>query len=501
MADDQAMELESEAGGTMSTGNVKKNIPIKLKSQPKATRGRPKKGARAKKEATPPEVPEQDENSSVVDSEFIEAPIFKQPGEPLHQSQPLRWSHKVNLIGEKVVDPLIHCCDKCKLPILIYGRMIPCKHVFCLDCARKTEKVCPRYKCEENVQRIEQSALGTVFVCSYGGPKHGDGGCRRTYLSQRDLQAHIYHRHMRTDSSKSSNQASSTSKTVVEQYTTSKGGSKSQHSTPIIEQYTTAAGRHASSDSHLNIPHSSRPSDALYQQPLLNQMPPPSQALPTQAMLQGPPPRLPLSQGQPPSQSIIPGQQAESYQLSSMSAMAPGRKTNLITVPLQDDSDYRRRDMAAGYNSLPPSTFATSMPPPGGIAPQQGFPAMHQGPSPTSIGVFPPSGPPPFTSPPIRSQLPVSSGGSVPISHPPPVSVPTPNLATPPPPLLTGPRMPIQGGQPPRFGSPQGHFNDSYSQSTPGGQNPRGPWAGPQPQRSSSGQSQRSQSDNYQYYQ
>lgn len=231
---------------------------------------------------------------------------------------------------------------------------------------------------------------------------------------------------MRTDSSKSSNQASSTSKTVVEQYTTSKGGSKSQHSTPIIEQYTTAAGRHASSDSHLNIPHSSRPSDALYQQPLLNQMPPPSQALPTQAMLQGPPPRLPLSQGQPPSQSIIPGQQAESYQLSSMSAMAPGRKTNLITVPLQDDSDYRRRDMAAGYNSLPPSTFATSMPPPGGIAPQQGFPAMHQGPSPTSIGVFPPSGPPPFTSPPIRSQLPVSSGGSVPISHPPPVSVPTP---------------------------------------------------------------------------
>lgn len=33
-------------------------------------------------------------------------------------------SLKVNLIGEKVVDPLIHCCDKCKLPILIYGRMV-----------------------------------------------------------------------------------------------------------------------------------------------------------------------------------------------------------------------------------------------------------------------------------------------------------------------------------------------------------------------------------------
>lgn len=31
---------------------------------------------------------------------------------------------QVNLIGEKVVDPLIHCCEKCSLPILIYGRMV-----------------------------------------------------------------------------------------------------------------------------------------------------------------------------------------------------------------------------------------------------------------------------------------------------------------------------------------------------------------------------------------
>lgn len=360
------------------------------------------------------------------------------------------------------------------------------------------------FRCEENVQRIEQSALGTVFVCSYGGPKHGDGGCRRTYLSHRDLQAHIYHRHMRTDSAKSSsssNPGSGGSKSVVEQYTTSKGSSKSQHSTPVIEQYTTAAGRHATGDSHLNLPHSSRPSDAMFQQSMMSQMPPPSQALPTQTMLQGPPPRLPLSQGQAPTQTIIPGQQADSYQLSSMSGMAPGRKTNLITVPLQEEPDYRRRDLAGGYSSLTPSTFSTPMPMPGNIAPQQGFPSMHQGPSLTSIGVFPPSGPPPFNSPPLRSQLAVSSGVSVPISHPPPISVPGPNLSTPPPPLLSGPRMPIQGSQPPRFGSPQGHFNDSYGQSGSGGQNPHGPWNAPPPQRSSGGQSQRAQSDSYQYYQ
>ena len=45
------------------------------------------------------------------------------------------------------------------------------------------------------VQKVEKSALGTVFVCSFGAPKHSTKGCRRTYLSQRDLQSHIAHRH------------------------------------------------------------------------------------------------------------------------------------------------------------------------------------------------------------------------------------------------------------------------------------------------------------------
>ncbi|XP_035208393.1 E3 ubiquitin-protein ligase Hakai-like [Stegodyphus dumicola] len=115
--------------------------------------------------------------------------------EPLHQNKKLRWDHKVNLIGEKVIDPLIHCCSKCLLPILNYGRMIPCKHVFCYDCAKKAEKLCP--KCEEKVQRIEQSALGTVFMCTFGGSRHAPGSCGRTYLSQRDLQAHVNHRHLK----------------------------------------------------------------------------------------------------------------------------------------------------------------------------------------------------------------------------------------------------------------------------------------------------------------
>lgn len=149
-----------------------------------------------------------------ADISQLEAPTFttinRGPPEPMLR---LDWSHKVSLIGEKVLNPMIHCCDKCLKPILIYGRMvriiftdiwicnsnyklfqIPCKHVFCLACGKKEQKQCPR--CLEKVTRVEQTGLGTVFMCTHGGTRYGQNGCRRTYLSQRDLQAHINHRHV-----------------------------------------------------------------------------------------------------------------------------------------------------------------------------------------------------------------------------------------------------------------------------------------------------------------
>uniref|UniRef100_A0A2M3Z702 E3 ubiquitin-protein ligase Hakai n=1 Tax=Anopheles braziliensis TaxID=58242 RepID=A0A2M3Z702_9DIPT len=131
-----------------------------------------------------------------ADISQLEAPTFttisRGPPEPMVR---LNWNHKVNLIGEKVLNPMIYCCDQCDKPILVYGRMIPCKHVFCLRCARsETLKMCPR--CKEKVVRVEQTALGTVFMCTHGGTRYGNMGCRRTYLSQRDLQAHINHRHI-----------------------------------------------------------------------------------------------------------------------------------------------------------------------------------------------------------------------------------------------------------------------------------------------------------------
>lgn len=125
-----------------------------------------------------------------ADISQLEAPTFttisRGPPEPMTR---LKWGHKVNLIGEKVLNPMIHCCDQCEnvKPILIYGRMIPCKHVFCLKCGREEPlKACPR--CKEKVVRVEQSGLGTVFMCTHGGSRYGTTGCRRTYLSQRDLQ-------------------------------------------------------------------------------------------------------------------------------------------------------------------------------------------------------------------------------------------------------------------------------------------------------------------------
>lgn len=126
----------------------------------------------------------------------LESPSFTMMQRNVPQQVMLRlnWDHKVNLISEKVLSPMIYVCDQCDKPILVYGRMIPCKHVFCLTCARTEATECPR--CKDKVLRVEQTGLGTVFMCTHGGTRYGRAGCRRTYLSQRDLQAHINHRHM-----------------------------------------------------------------------------------------------------------------------------------------------------------------------------------------------------------------------------------------------------------------------------------------------------------------
>ena len=60
-----------------------------------------------------------------ADISQLQAPTFttinRGPPEPMLH---LSWNLPVNLIGEKVLNPMIHCCDKCLKPILIYGRLV-----------------------------------------------------------------------------------------------------------------------------------------------------------------------------------------------------------------------------------------------------------------------------------------------------------------------------------------------------------------------------------------
>ncbi|XP_047122663.1 E3 ubiquitin-protein ligase Hakai isoform X1 [Hydra vulgaris] len=117
----------------------------------------------------------------------------RENSEDERENEELDWSHKIMFVGEKIQNPVIHVCESCTLPILIYGRLSPCKHVFCLSCAENSNGECVR--CEERIDRIEPATIGQIFVCSFGGNRNITSGCRRSYLSQRDLIAHIRHRH------------------------------------------------------------------------------------------------------------------------------------------------------------------------------------------------------------------------------------------------------------------------------------------------------------------
>ncbi|XP_064606526.1 uncharacterized protein LOC135471287 [Liolophura sinensis] len=468
------------------------------------------------------------------DEDYItDAPLFKtmEPLEPIHHDQRLRWDHRVNLIGEKVVDPVIHCCEKCTLPILIYGRMIPCKHVFCLDCAKKTEKSCAR--CEEPVQRVEQSALGTVFVCIYGGTKLGVSGCRRTYLSQRDLQAHVDHRHL---------------KRGLQDHNKSHAHAHSHASVPAppLQEYVTATPltpHPVPMDIHRQMHPPAMPDPAMYQRPPPDPLrlpppvlptshpPPPVQPhqLPPQGMPQThvPPPALPVHRlpGMPPplhtqpplQQHTVPPSSRDSYATASIPVMASNRG-NLISVPIQDE----RTEFRADYQTQPPPNYPhlTSVPPPVSFNPSQPPthhpPPVHYPPTtmtpthqppPVSFAAPPPitHGPPPHYSAPQMSK----PGLPPPVSHPPPLHTVPPPLQHLQPPHPSGPpgvpmssapithhqrpgvpppRMgppvsqPHHGGPPPRYASPHQHYDDTpatppYGQT--GGQSPRLPWSGP----------------------
>ncbi|KAF8572070.1 E3 ubiquitin-protein ligase Hakai [Paragonimus westermani] len=107
--------------------------------------------------------------------------------DPRDRSKRVSWRNSIWLVGEKAKDVVFHFCDTCDLPIVIYGRLLPCKHVHCYTCAMNLPNKCSR--CQKSVQTVERCLVGGIFMC------FENDSCRRTYLSQRDLQAHIDHRH------------------------------------------------------------------------------------------------------------------------------------------------------------------------------------------------------------------------------------------------------------------------------------------------------------------
>ncbi|XP_052212330.1 E3 ubiquitin-protein ligase Hakai-like isoform X2 [Dreissena polymorpha] len=426
---------------------ARKNIKLKLKSEKSSGRGRPRKNKTGKIE---------DQIHSSDDDEILETPIFKtmESGEPIHQNKKLKWDHKVNLLGEKVVDPLIHCCEMCSLPILIYGRMIQCKHVFCFTCAKKTEKTCAR--CGDPVQRIEQSALGTVFLCTYGGSKHGNNGCRRTYLSQRDLNAHISHRHLKSEI-KDQNISSIAAKAGAAPVAVKTAAPSLESQAALLEQFN-AAMRQVSATAAMLPPRTaqeqiyhSQPSAVLMGMPVVSTVHQTVAGLPAPAYMvnstlqtpMGPMTGIQSSN----TMSAIPSPSSHDGFTSAIPVVGGNRIKTLISVPIQDD-DYTKavqqpppqqsyQNMAA-TSAMPNMTFPPpSFPPVGSMASN-----LHQ---------MPPRIPPPM----------YSSHQSMTPSGPPPPAF------TSPPPMMSGPPR----GPPRMTGAPPPRYFD--------GQAPRGPWPGP----------------------
>jgi len=106
------------------------------------------------------------------------------------------WNFDVNVSSERVSDPVIFICDICRLPVINYGRLLPCKHTFCYICASKMfadeKKSCK--KCRNAITTCELCPPGSLFICTHDGTKLS-GGCRRAYKTAEDLQTHGNQRH------------------------------------------------------------------------------------------------------------------------------------------------------------------------------------------------------------------------------------------------------------------------------------------------------------------
>ncbi|KAI3811825.1 hypothetical protein L1987_21557 [Smallanthus sonchifolius] len=95
----------------------------------------------------------------------------------------------VKTVGRRSRRPLgerVHFCVRCDFPIAIYGRLIPCEHAFCLDCAR-SDSIC--YLCDDRIQKIQTiKMMEGIFICA---APH----CLKSFLKKNDFEAHVHTYH------------------------------------------------------------------------------------------------------------------------------------------------------------------------------------------------------------------------------------------------------------------------------------------------------------------
>jgi len=233
-----------------------------------------------------------------------------------------------------------------------------------------TERFCCR--CSQGVVRIEQAALGTVFVCTFGGTKHGVSGCHRTYLSQRDLQSHVAHRHF------GAGREAPAPRVVPAEMLSVASAPRPTATGPVLAYNVNQPVQALIGDGPNLVfrPHQptgpamppivvSRPPPGMPQQ----QLPPPQHILTQHGahVIGTNPPNLPPrmlqtshSSGLPPPPSVSGMAKPQTVLVQTMPVGA--RPTNLITVKLQEESDYRRSADTVGsavrpsFTSQPPLT-------------------------------------------------------------------------------------------------------------------------------------------------
>ncbi|KAK1426972.1 hypothetical protein QVD17_15654 [Tagetes erecta] len=92
----------------------------------------------------------------------------------------------VKTVGRRSRRPLgerVHFCVQCDFPIAIYGRLVPCEHAFCLDCAR-SDSIC--YLCDDRIQKIQTiKMMEGIFICA---APH----CLKSFLKKSDFEAHVH---------------------------------------------------------------------------------------------------------------------------------------------------------------------------------------------------------------------------------------------------------------------------------------------------------------------